>query len=144
MAASQPLIERLSARLRSGSAEPISKLIVDDVWLAVVEGTLGSGERLPTARQVAVGLGVSPRTVDRAYRELENRGVVATRAGEGTFISLAPPPAEERERHRRFGDLCRKTFEDARELGFTVDDLIDSLAEFRSVERTLRDKEMRS
>lgn len=113
----------------------MSKLIVDDIWLAVVEGTLGSGERLPTARQIAVGLGVSPRTVDRAYRELEERGVVATRPGEGTFISLAPPTAEERERHRRFGELCRRSFEEARELGFTVDDLIDALVEFRSIEK---------
>lgn len=137
MTASHPLIDRLKSRLQQGSAEPISKLIVDDVWLAVVEGTLESGERLPTARQIAVGLGVSPRTVDRAYRELEDRGVAATRPGEGTFISLAPPPAEERERHRRFGELCRQSFEDARELGFTVDDLIDALAEFRSLEKTL-------
>jgi GntR family transcriptional regulator len=140
--ASHPLLQRLSARLRQGGDQPIANLIIDDVWLAVVEGTLSSGERLPTARQVAVGLGVSPRTVERAYRELEARGVVASRPGEGSFISLAPPPAEERERHRRFGELCRQAFEDARELGFAVDDLIDALVEFRTIERTLEDKEM--
>lgn len=140
MTVSHPLIERLSGLLRQGSGEPVSKLIVDDVWLAVVEGTLATGERLPTARQVAVGLGVSPRTVDRAYRELADRGVVATRPGEGTFISLAPPPAEERERHRRLGELSRQSFEEARELGFSVDDLIDALAEFRSIETTLREE----
>lgn len=139
-----PLTARLAARLSSGSDEPISNVIVDDVWLAVVEGTLGTGERLPTARQVAVGLGVSPRTVERAYRELEDRGVLASRTGEGTFISLAPPPPEERERNRRFRELCREAFERAQRLGFSVDDLIDSLVEFRSIERTSREKDTSS
>ena len=115
-------------------------MIVDDVWLAVVEGTLETGERLPTARQVAVALGVSPRVVEGAYRELETRGVVATRPGEGTFISLAPPPDQERERHRRFAELCRAAFEEARDLGFGVDELIDALAEYRGIERDRPDR----
>ncbi|MEX2570885.1 MAG: GntR family transcriptional regulator [Gemmatimonadota bacterium] len=129
----------MTERLASGSDEPLSHLIVDDIWLAVVEGTLTTGERLPTARQVAVGLGVSPRTVERAYRELEDRGVVATRPGEGTFISLKPPSEAERERHRRFAALCRETYDRAQDMGFRVNDLIDSLAEFRSIEDPKRE-----
>jgi GntR family transcriptional regulator len=113
----------------------MSRALVDGIWLEVVQGTLASGERLPTARQVAVELGISPRTVEHAYQELEARGVLATRPGEGTFISLHPPNAEERERHRRFSALCSETFSRARELGFTVEDLIDTIAEFRSIEK---------
>jgi GntR family transcriptional regulator len=130
-----PITARLADRLAAGVDQPISRLIVDDVWLAVVDGTLSSGDRLPTARQIAIQLGVSPRTVELAYEELETRGVVATRPGEGTFISLRPPPEAERERHGRFAELCRDTFDRAAELGFGVDDLIAALTEFRSVER---------
>lgn len=135
MSDAQPLVQRLAARLSTSGGEPVAHLIVDDVWLAVVEGTLQTGERLPTARQVAIALGVSPRSVERAYRELEERGVLAIRPGEGTFISLDPPPEAERERHRRFAALCRETFHRAAALGFTVDDLVDALAELRSSER---------
>jgi GntR family transcriptional regulator len=130
------LASRLSARVSGVRDAPISKLIVDGIWLDVVEGALVSGERLPTARQVAVELGVSPRSVEQAYRELAARGVVATRPGEGTFISLRPPSAEERARHRRFAELCSETYSRARRLGFSVEELIDALAEFRSIERS--------
>jgi GntR family transcriptional regulator len=132
----QRLIHRVSERVRNAGGNPVSQVIVDEVWLAVVEGDLPIGERLPTTRELAVRLGVSPRTVEHAYEELASRGVVAARPGQGTFISLTPPPDEERERHRRFADLCRETFDRAQELGFTVDDLIDALAEYRSAGRS--------
>lgn len=138
---SDSLADRIAARLHDAPDEPVSHLIVDEVWLAVVEGTIGSGARLPTSRQLAVRLGVSPRSVERAYEELAARGVVATRAGEGTFISLRPPSSEERERHARFAALCRETFERSVALGFTVDDLIDALAEFRASTRVGREEE---
>jgi GntR family transcriptional regulator len=126
-----PLIRRLNERIAGGVGEPVGRLIVDEVWLAVVEGTMLSGERLPTARQVAIRLGVSPRTVERAYEELEERGVVATRPGEGSFISLKLPSDAERERHRRLAELCREALDRAADLGFGVDDLIAGLAEYR-------------
>jgi len=126
------LIRRLAARLAESGGEPAAHIIVEDLWLAVVEGSLPTGERLPTTRELAIALGVSPRSVERAYAELERRGVVATRPGEGTFVRLEPPSAEERERHREFAALCRETVARARELGFSVDDLLDALADYRA------------
>jgi GntR family transcriptional regulator len=131
-----PITQRLAFRLAERPAEPVAHLIVDDLWLAVVDGSLESGERLPTARQLAIDLGVSPRSIERAYTELERRGVIATRAGQGTFVSLAPPSEAERERHQDFADLCRRTVQRAASLGFGVDDLLDALAEFRTANRS--------
>jgi GntR family transcriptional regulator len=130
-----PIVQRLAARLAQSPAEPVAKLIVDDLWLAVVEGSLASGERLPTARQLAITLGVSPRSIERAYEELERRGVLATRAGQGTFVSLAPPSEAERTRHHDFAALCHHTVERAEQLGFGVDELLDAIAEFRTTNR---------
>jgi GntR family transcriptional regulator len=130
------ITRRIAARLADETGEPVAHLIVEDVWLAVIQGILPSGARLPTARKLAVSLGVSPRSVDRAYAELERRGVTATRHGEGTYVSLAPPPEEERERHRELATLCREAVSRAEALGFRVDDLLDALAEFRTTDRT--------
>lgn len=129
------LTQRLADRLSDGSREPASHLIVEEVWLGVVEGSLSTGERLPTARQLAIALGVSPRSVEWAYEELERRGVIVTRMGQGTFVSLAPPSEEERARHRRLSELCREAVERAEALGFEVDDLLDAIAEFRTADR---------
>jgi GntR family transcriptional regulator len=125
------LATRLHERLSERSGEPISALIVDDVWTAVVEGTIATGERLPTSRQVAIALGVSPRAVERAYEELEERGVITTRPGEGTLVALRSPAEEERMRYRSLTDLCRETVARARALDFTVEDVLDQIAEFR-------------
>jgi GntR family transcriptional regulator len=125
------IVERLSSRLAMDSGTPAAHLVVEEVWLAVIEGTLETGARLPTARQLAVALGVSPRSVERSYEELERRGVISTRAGEGSFVNLAPPAEEEQARFRQFRELCRLTVEQAKELGFGLEDLIAELGEYR-------------
>lgn len=138
------LLPRLAERLREGGVAPVSRLVVEEIWLAVVEGALEVGQRLPTARELAIALGVSPRTIERAYDELERRGVIGARPGAGTFVSLAPPPEEERARHQHFAELCARTVRRAAELGFDVDDLTDALAEFRTAERGTPTEESRS
>lgn len=132
---SHRITARLAARVSGGTTEPVSRVIVEDVWLAVVDGSLATAERLPTTRELAIALGVSPRIVERAYAELEQRGVVATRPGEGTFVSLAPPSEAEHARHTELAELCRETVDRAHELGFDVHDLLEALAEYRSYER---------
>lgn len=131
----EPITGQLAARLAERTGEPVAQLIVEELWLAVVEGSLASGERLPTTRQLAIDLGVSPRSVERAYAELERRGVIATRPGEGTFVSLAPPSEAEQTRHAEFAALCRETVERAARLGFSVNELLDALSEFRTANR---------
>lgn len=130
----QELTRRFTNRLGDLAAGPLAHQIVENIWLAVVEGTLETGERLPTVRQLAIALGVSPRTVERAYRQLEDRGVISSRPGEGTYITLAAPSEEERARHRDFAALVREAVSRARDLGFDVDELIDALTDYRTDE----------
>ena len=122
---------RLSRELDRGGEAPLSTQIVEQVWLEVVTGMLDSGQRLPTVRQLAIDLGVSPRTVERAYTQLEKLGVVSVRQGQGTFVSLAPPSPTERERYLEVAGLCQAMATRAAELGFGIDDLIDLLGELR-------------
>jgi GntR family transcriptional regulator len=128
------LVRRLQARVRGGSAEPVAQLVGDEIWLAVVDGSLESGQRLPTARELAVALGVSPRSIEHAFAELERRGVLATRPGAGSQVSLTRPSEQELARHQELARLCRATAERAAELGFGIDDVLDVLTEFRSVD----------
>lgn len=128
------LVDRLRQRLRSGAGEPASRLLVDELWLAVVEGSLEAGERLPTARQLAIALNVTPRSIERSYEELERRGVLATRQGAGTYVSLTPPSEADHTRHQQFAQLCGEAVERSAQLGFSVDDLMDALGEYRSAE----------
>jgi DNA-binding transcriptional regulator YhcF (GntR family) len=51
-------------------------------------GKLTNGQRLPTVRQLAADLGIAPGTVARAYAGLESEGLIETRRGAGTRVSL--------------------------------------------------------
>jgi DNA-binding transcriptional regulator YhcF (GntR family) len=53
----------------------------------VDDGSLSPGERLPTVRALAAELEVAVNTVARAYRELENAGVIETRGRAGSFVT---------------------------------------------------------
>jgi len=67
-------------------------------------GLLQPGDQLPTAKQVVAQLAINPNTVLKAYRQLEQEGLVAGRPGLGTFVtrSLAStPPASHAALRRR-------------------------------------------
>lgn len=52
-------------------------------------GKLPVGAKLPTVRNLAAELGIAPNTVARAYRELEEAGLLDTRGRAGTFVGAS-------------------------------------------------------
>ena len=86
----------IAYRLDRSSGVPAYLQIIQLTEQALRLGTLREGDKLPTAREVVADIGVNPNTVLKAYRELENRGLVQARRGLGTFVirSLARHPAE--------------------------------------------------
>lgn len=64
----------------------------------IQERTLAVGARLPTIRHLAADLGLAVNTVGRAYRELEEAGLIETRGRAGSFVSAAGEEGRERAR----------------------------------------------
>ena len=56
------------------------------------QGELAPGDRLPTVRDVAAQLGVSPATVSEAWQALRRAGLVESRGRAGSFVRSAPRP----------------------------------------------------
>jgi DNA-binding transcriptional MocR family regulator len=83
-----------SLRLDPAADAPIYRQLAETLALAIADGTLGEGERLPSERDLAVGLGVSRTTAVTAYRELEARGLVRGHVGRGTFVCAADQPTD--------------------------------------------------
>ena len=79
---------------------------------AVRGGTVPVGTRLPTVRALASELALAPNTVARAYRLLEQTGVVRTRGRLGTFVEAAGEPTD-----RAALEAARAYAHRARELG---------------------------
>ena len=104
---------------------PIYQQIVNQVKYLVAAGRLAPGEELPPIRTLAERLAINPNTVARAYRELEVAGVVIKRGTTGTFVSDAGSPLARKERVRILTERIDALLAEARQLGFSSDELFD-------------------
>lgn len=77
-------------RLDSRSGVPPYLQLVHQVRQALLLGYLLQGDRLPLIREAVEQLAINPNTVSKAYRQLEQEGLVSARPGVGTFITVAP------------------------------------------------------
>jgi GntR family transcriptional regulator len=77
-------------RVDASSAVPPYEQIRSQIATMVATGVLPAGRRLPTIRQLAADLGLAGGTVARAYRELEQGGLIGSRGRHGTFIADRP------------------------------------------------------
>ena len=68
-------------------AVPLFEQLRRHILGLVEEGGLGVGTKLPSVRALAGELGVAPHTVARAYRELEEAGVLETAGRAGTTVA---------------------------------------------------------
>jgi len=74
-------------RIDNGGDRPVYQQIIDQVKRDVALGRLLTGEKLPTVRQLAGLLAINPNTIAKAYRQLEQEGIIVTRPGAGAFIA---------------------------------------------------------
>jgi DNA-binding transcriptional MocR family regulator len=74
---------------RLDPAVPAAVAVADAIADAIARGRLRQGDRLPTHRGLAALLGVTPRTVARAYAEADRRGLVTGLVGSGTYVRAA-------------------------------------------------------
>jgi|SRR5580704_5109342 GntR family transcriptional regulator len=90
------LRQSVTFTLNPGSGIPSYLQVVQQVEQALRMGHLQPGDQLPTVKQVVAELAINPNTVFKAYRELENLGLVEGRKGVGTFVlrrPQGPPPS---------------------------------------------------
>ncbi|MDZ5621732.1 GntR family transcriptional regulator [Nocardioides bizhenqiangii] len=84
-------------RLETKTGVPPYLQLVHQVRQAVLLGYLEDGDQLPMIREAVEQLAINPNTVSKAYRQLEQEGLVSAKPGVGTFVTGAPrttiPPA---------------------------------------------------
>jgi DNA-binding transcriptional regulator YhcF (GntR family) len=73
-----------------GSAVPPYEQIRTQISSLIAVGSLAAGTRLPTVRSLAADLGIAAGTVARAYKELEQAGLIETRRRNGTVVVGMP------------------------------------------------------
>jgi len=88
-------------RLDPRTGLPPSRQLVDQIRQAIRLGRLLPGDQLPSVRDVVGQIPINPNTVHRAYRDLEQLGLVDARPGVGTFVAAQARRAIAQDRLER-------------------------------------------
>ena len=102
-------------------ARPIYTQIVDGFREQILSMGLPPEDKLPSGRELAAQLTINPNTIQRAYRQLEMEGWIATVPGKGCFVCGAPNAAL-RERETLLAEFD-KTAAALLAMGLTREDL---------------------
>ena len=106
-------------------ARPIYTQIIEGFQKQIWEGILENGDKLPSVRELAAQLAINPNTIQRAYRELELQGWIATVPGKGCFVCQAPTAGESTDLMAEFD----KTVAALLARGITREELVRRLSE---------------
>ena len=79
---------------RDDGGRPVYLQIVDYVKRGAAAGSIADGDELPSRRMLSALLGINPNTVQRAFKMLEDAGLIESRAGAKSFMTLRPESIE--------------------------------------------------
>ena len=68
---------------------PIYEQIKEKMKELVIKGVLKPDERIPSVRELAQSLTINPNTIQKAYKDLEDKGYIYSVRGKGSFVSAA-------------------------------------------------------
>lgn len=100
------------------SSVQINEQIMAQLRYQIINGELEQDSRLPSARELASLLNVNRHTVSKAYKELENEGLIVTKQSLGTFVGkdIEIPKKQDID---RFVNTIKEAMEVSNLIGFT-------------------------
>jgi GntR family transcriptional regulator len=77
----------MQIRIDNASNRPVYQQIIDQIKRDIALGLLVKDDQLPTVRHLAAQLVINPNTIAKAFRQLEQEGIIVTRPGSGAFVA---------------------------------------------------------
>lgn len=111
-------------------SRPLYQQIMDKIEELAIMGLLQADEQLPSVRTLATELAINPNTIQRAYTELEKKGITYSVPGKGSFLAKTQNSMVEK-RIEEIKNRLRAITADAEKLGLNQTDLQNMLAEIQ-------------
>ena len=110
------------------SKQPLYEQLVEQLRRQIVLGGMKAGAAMPSVRQLATELGINPNTIQKAYRRMEEEGMILSIPGKGSFVSddLADMLTKQREDQR---SKAKQMLQSCREMGFTKEEITQMVEE---------------
>ncbi len=66
---------------------PIYEQIIYEIEKEILSGILKCGDKMPSVRSLSLEIGINPNTIQKAYTELERKGISVSAQGQGRYVS---------------------------------------------------------
>ncbi|MCI8514701.1 MAG: GntR family transcriptional regulator [Lachnospiraceae bacterium] len=119
------------------SRKPVYEQIVSQMERFVLTGVLAPGAQLPSVRSLSVDLAINPNTIQRAYTELDRKGVICSVPGKGCFVSESAVKVLSEIKREKLVDLKELVWE-MKLAGVTLDELLLLIHEVYEEKEVLR------
>ncbi|MFT5470138.1 MAG: GntR family transcriptional regulator [Verrucomicrobiales bacterium] len=117
----------MKLRLDHHSGEPIWRQIVEQVKYRVAAGQIEPGAKLPSIRVLAGELEINPRTVVKAYEELQHQQLVVMRQGQGVFVmdGTRRDSVPKQARQKALTEMSQRLLSEGTRMGSTPDEIVE-------------------
>ena len=102
---------------------PIYLQIILFIKRGIIAGVIADGEELPSRRVLSALLGVNPNTVQKAYRMLEEEGLIQSHSGAKSYVVL-DSAVKERIRSELLESDAKSVIHSLRQMGLTKEDAV--------------------
>ncbi|MCR4843079.1 MAG: GntR family transcriptional regulator [Eubacterium sp.] len=112
------------------NGSPIYKQLVHRIKTMIAAGTYSADEKMPSVREMAVITGVNPNTMQRAFAELEQEGLLYSRRTSGRFVTGEEKILKDLRERLAYEEISR-LFDELEKLGMSDDEIRQSVAKWR-------------
>ena len=113
--------------ISNSSDKPIYEQISSQIKNKIMNGTLETGEMLPSMRALAKDLHISVITVQRAYEDLTRDGFIETVSGKGSFVASQNKEFIQEEQLRKAEELLQQVVDIGRSHGISYEQMANIL-----------------
>ena len=106
--------------------KPIYRQIIDYCFACIMSGAWSPDCRIPSVRELAVGMAVNTHTVLKAFEYLQDHGIIYPRRGMGVFLAAdAKENVNLTRREEFFSDTLTDLFREMKMLGIGIDEITE-------------------
>lgn len=110
------------------SRVPVYEQLIKQVEDQVLTGIMLEGDKMPSVRSLSMELSTNPNTIQKAYTELDRRGIIVSVPGKGSFISSGAVRIVEEKSKDKLGEL-KEIVTQLAYAGMSKSEIIDMIEE---------------
>ena len=108
---------------------PIYEQIIDSIESDILNGFISENELIPSVRNLSMELSINPNTIQKAYNDLEIRGITYSVPGVGRYVSKEAINIIKNKK-KTSDSVLKKVVEDLKLVGISLDTILDNVKKY--------------